>query len=552
MLVEDKKSAKLTFDVDASMISIRKMLNKDFLELSLKAISSANPNRNGSYFTPESLKEAIPTFYNKPILGCFVDGDFVSHNGEMKDDKEFGIDYWDTTMPQGERILGLIRSEDKVELVDGDDGLKWIVLTCALWTKYSYKQAKRLIKDALRSKKSGKPTKFISVEVDVNDWTYLENGVMQINKFTLNGITILGSRKGIPVEPGIQGAELSVLDMMKSQSYEQQCNSLRLAYAKLEGREPQSMEDNSVNEETNIVSLSNELSSVAETCLMEETKPLKCDDDCECPECPGEEPEKEPELEPEHEPETEPEHKPEHEPEDHPEEIHEECKNFEWLCGKYGELCNSCKSSYEYYVDHCGEVKNGECLKNGIECLEKLCNTVYEKLCSFKDKCALDMSEEECGACLEELKCCDPLTYSKKCEELNCKYEELEKKCADLECKLAESQKLCEEQKGCIDEYKKAEFLSNAKSLIYSCNLSDEDSNKFYHSCEEGEFKTIQELKQAVALALFDSAHKTLDNTNGVLPVDSPVVFNKNSSAEGESKIKSSKDRLEDYIKNIK
>ena len=162
------------------------------------------------------------------------------------------------------------------------------------------------------------------------------------------------------------------------------------------------------------------------------------------------------------------------------------------------------------------------------------------------------MTEEECGTCLEELKCCDPLTYSKKCEELDCKCEELEKKCADLECKLAESQKLCDEQKGCIDEYKKAEFLSNAKSLIYSCNLSDEDSNKFYHSCEEGEFKTIQELKQAVALALFDSAHKTLDNTNGVLPVDSPVVFNKNSSAEGESKIKSSKDRLEDYIKNIK
>lgn len=100
MLVEDKKSTKLTFDVDASMISIRKMLNKDFLELSLKAISSANPNRNGSYFTPESLKEAMPTFYNKPILGCFVDGDFVSHNGEMKDDKEFGIDYWVTKQLQ--------------------------------------------------------------------------------------------------------------------------------------------------------------------------------------------------------------------------------------------------------------------------------------------------------------------------------------------------------------------------------------------------------------------------------------------------------------------
>ena len=59
---------KLVFDVDANQIKIKKLLKKDFLELSMKAISSANPNRNMSWFTPEAMEKALPTFYNKPIL----------------------------------------------------------------------------------------------------------------------------------------------------------------------------------------------------------------------------------------------------------------------------------------------------------------------------------------------------------------------------------------------------------------------------------------------------------------------------------------------------
>ena len=43
---------KLVFDVDAEQIKVKKLLKKDFLELSMKAISSANPNRNMSWFTP--------------------------------------------------------------------------------------------------------------------------------------------------------------------------------------------------------------------------------------------------------------------------------------------------------------------------------------------------------------------------------------------------------------------------------------------------------------------------------------------------------------------
>ena len=77
---------KLCFDINTDNIKIKKLLKRDFLELSMKVISDANPNNNGSWFTVESMQKALPTFKNKPILGYFNNGDFVSHNGEWKKD----------------------------------------------------------------------------------------------------------------------------------------------------------------------------------------------------------------------------------------------------------------------------------------------------------------------------------------------------------------------------------------------------------------------------------------------------------------------------------
>lgn len=75
-------NTKLIFAIDASDISIKPLLQKEFLELSMKAISTAKPNRNNSWFTKEALEKGISTFKNKPILGYFDNGDFESHNGQ--------------------------------------------------------------------------------------------------------------------------------------------------------------------------------------------------------------------------------------------------------------------------------------------------------------------------------------------------------------------------------------------------------------------------------------------------------------------------------------
>jgi len=227
-------NTRLFLEVDADQISVTQLLKKDFLELQMRAISSANPNRNGSWFTKESMERSIGTFVNKPILGYFKQGDFVSHNGEWKVDGETDLPYFDTWDTEGERILGIIRESDERKIIQGSDGLYWITFTCALWSQYNFKQVKRLIKDARRAKKNGGPAKNISVEVDILDYEMLENGVMKINEFELIGVTILGSRNGIKVEPGIENAELSVVDVMGRELYDRQVQALRLAYEKLD------------------------------------------------------------------------------------------------------------------------------------------------------------------------------------------------------------------------------------------------------------------------------------------------------------------------------
>ena len=47
-------------------------------------------------FSVDSMKNSLHTFYNKPILGYFNNGDFVAHNGTWKEDIDTNQDYWDT------------------------------------------------------------------------------------------------------------------------------------------------------------------------------------------------------------------------------------------------------------------------------------------------------------------------------------------------------------------------------------------------------------------------------------------------------------------------
>lgn len=142
-----------------------------------------------------------------------------------------------------------------------------------------------MIKDAKRAQKRGGAAKNISVEVDITDYEMLPNGVMKINAFNLVGVTILGSRNGQPVEPGIENAELSVVDIMGRDLYERQAQSVRLAYEKLDGpKETKEVEQMPEEEKVNFEETSAE---PEEECRSSnEVEPEVCPDcgknPCEC------------------------------------------------------------------------------------------------------------------------------------------------------------------------------------------------------------------------------------------------------------------------------
>lgn len=61
----------LQFDLSSKQIKYREILDRDFVELEVYAVSDIDPNRNGSHFTYESMKKAVEngSMKNKPIVG---------------------------------------------------------------------------------------------------------------------------------------------------------------------------------------------------------------------------------------------------------------------------------------------------------------------------------------------------------------------------------------------------------------------------------------------------------------------------------------------------
>lgn len=213
----------MKFELNSKQLKYRDILNKEFLELEVWAISDINPNRNNSHFTKESMENALSTFKNKPIVGLFQKDDFVDHAGKIDYDNELHKQFWN--VESGERILGVIRESDPVELVK-KDGLNWIKFRCILWVQYCYKQVRKLLKDR---------TKKVSVEITIKNSEEDEKGVLQINEFVLNGVTILGTKNGRKVIEAIPDAHLSILeDLEENESFNEQKKMLTFAYQQID------------------------------------------------------------------------------------------------------------------------------------------------------------------------------------------------------------------------------------------------------------------------------------------------------------------------------
>lgn len=227
----DKVLNRKQFVLDSKSLKIKEILNKDFLEIEILAIAEGK-NRNKTSFTLESMKKAIPTFYNKFILGYFNvqgdvnnDGHFEEHNSDIKYDAECDEMYYSYLAPNAEKALGLIRESDKVEIVE-IKGKKWIRLTAVILTKYNREAVKHLLRQKSKTK--------VSVEITINKW-HTEEGIDIIEDFTLDGITILGTRRNSSevCEEGVAGASM-ILKFLKSENFGAQRRALSFAYKELD------------------------------------------------------------------------------------------------------------------------------------------------------------------------------------------------------------------------------------------------------------------------------------------------------------------------------
>lgn len=504
---------KLTFSVDAGDIDIKQLLQKDFLELSIKAISSANPNRNNSWFTRESMEKSKHTFANKPVLGYFENDDFVSHNGTWDHDDETGLDYWNTLGKQGERILGVIRDSDSIEIIEDKNGLSWIKVSCVLWVEYNFKQVKRLLKDAKKAKAHGGLAKNVSVEVDITDYTMLPNGVMQINEFNLAGITILGSRNGVKVEPGIEDAGLSIVDIMGREAFEKQSKAVRLAYEKLdnevEKEDKEGLSKMEVDQKDVVVETEEVENTAKNDELLEEEKPV------EEVECGTEKCEEDPEEEKKDDSDGE---------EDKP------CD-----CEEKGAELEEEKTEKECEAPICDETSE--------DCPLDCENTEDKKVEEDPEE---EKKEEECK--YEALEA--------QYNELKEKYESLVKEYENIQTQL-ESRSDYEAIKEKVKAYEHKEFLGEASKMIALGNLKEETSKKLFNACDANEITNLEDLKIKVALEIFEGnslpkveapQNEATTDTSINMPISTPEIPAVFNEVETKKVKKSSWNILGEYL----
>lgn len=164
-------------------------------------------NKNMSYISEDAMKEAIPSFYNRPILGYIQkidDGDgkfhydFAGHEMDITSDGE--IEY-------KEAVVGVIPESCNPQLVYHEENDKtYLELDGLIYEDYTHAA------EILRSKGQCD----VSVEISVNKFSFdRETSLMDIQSFTFLGVTILGvttDENHTPVEPGMEGSNITISD----------------------------------------------------------------------------------------------------------------------------------------------------------------------------------------------------------------------------------------------------------------------------------------------------------------------------------------------------
>ncbi|EHF00030.1 hypothetical protein [Enterocloster citroniae] len=163
-------------------------------------------NRNNSFISEENMNKALPSLFNRPILGHIIvndDGvaDFHAHDMEINEDD---------TITYIERPVGVFPESCNARLEYDSINKKTYVLADG----YVYEDYGNQAASILR--KSG--SKKMSCELVVNEFSFnAKDKYLEITDFYFNGATILGTDPdtGIEIGEGMVGSEISIESFSK-------------------------------------------------------------------------------------------------------------------------------------------------------------------------------------------------------------------------------------------------------------------------------------------------------------------------------------------------
>ena len=158
-------------------------------------------NRNHSFISEDTMKAALPSFSNRPILGYIheVDGrpEFYTHC--MHED-EGGNTVYD------EIPIGTVPESCNARLeYDEEKGKTYCVVNGYIYEEYSPKAIEILEREEECA---------CSVELSVRELSYnAQDKILSIDDYFYEGVTILGKTPdGEKVEPGMEGANIKLTD----------------------------------------------------------------------------------------------------------------------------------------------------------------------------------------------------------------------------------------------------------------------------------------------------------------------------------------------------
>lgn len=166
-------------------------------------------NRNNSYISKEAFIAALPTIYNCPIIGEFIEviDDFGSHGGKIEISDQ-GVRYVHTTKP-----YGVINESSEItweDIVEEDGTINtYLCATGYLWTG-RYDELEFVIKDS----------KSQSMEIEIAKGSVQKiNGqsVYAIDDFIFSAFCILGS----DIEPCFESSEIISYNFNKDEFKEE-------------------------------------------------------------------------------------------------------------------------------------------------------------------------------------------------------------------------------------------------------------------------------------------------------------------------------------------